>query len=95
MARRFRKSASVVERRIRDEHVLVPIMGTFEALDSIYSLNEAAGFIWRCAVEGLSEEEIAARLAEEYDVEAGTARGDTARTLDELVGMNALEPAEA
>jgi len=93
MSRRFHKSAQVVERRIRDEHILVPVMRNMASLDSIYTLNETAAFVWRLAAEGLAEHEIAARLAEEFDVDADTSASDTHRVLDELLNLGALETA--
>ena len=93
MPRRFRKSDTVVVRRIRDEYVLVPVMGTMEALDSLYSLNEVAGEIWNHASAGLSEEAIVQKLMTEYDVDAATAAADTRTVLDQLVEVGALNVA--
>lgn len=93
MSRRFQKSGHVVERRIRDEHILVPIMKNMASLDGLYALNETAAVVWRLAAEGLPESDIAIRLADEFDVSAATAAADTARVLDELLNLGALEPA--
>lgn len=38
----------VVTRRIADELLLVPIRHTAKDVDSIYTLNETAAFIWEC-----------------------------------------------
>lgn len=91
MSRRFQKSGQVVERRIRDEHLLVPIMKNMASLDSIYTLNETAAVIWRLATEGLAETEIAEHLVTDFDVPPETAATDTRRVLDELVHLGALE----
>ena len=90
MTRRFTKSDGIVERRIRDEHILVPIMSSLETIDSIYTLNETASVIWRDAVAGLPENEIAASLTREFDLDAATAEHDTRRTLDELGALKTL-----
>ena len=95
MNRRFKKSGDLVERRIRDEHILVPIMKNMASLDSIYTLNETAAVIWQLATEGLAENEIAERIATDFDVPTETAAADTRRVLDELVHLGALEPRPA
>jgi hypothetical protein len=91
MIRRFAKSGNIIERKVRDERILVPVMGSMEALDSLYTLDETAGRIWDAAVAGTDEDAIARKLCEEYDVPAETARADVRATLDELVRLGALE----
>lgn len=91
MAKQFVKSGRIIERRIRDEIILVPIMGSMEALDSLYTLDETAARIWRAAVAGTPEDGIAAMLCEEYDVPAEKALADVRAVLDELLRLGALE----
>jgi hypothetical protein len=91
MAKRFTKSGNIIERKIRDERILVPVMGSMEALDSIYTLDETAARIWDAAITGADEDEIGRKLCEEFDVPAATARADVHATLDELVRLGALE----
>jgi hypothetical protein len=91
MVRRFVQSGRIIERKIREERILVPVMGSMEALDSIYTLDETAGRIWDAAIARADEDEIARKLCEEYDVPAETARADVRATLDELVRLGALE----
>jgi hypothetical protein len=91
MAKRFTQSGRIIERKIRDERILVPVMGSMEALDSIYTLDETAGRIWDAAIVGADEDAITRKLCEEYDVPAETARKDVRTTLDELVRLGALE----
>jgi len=91
MAKRFIQSDRIIERKIRDERILVPVMGSMEALDSIYTLDETAGRIWDAAIAGTDEDEIGRKLCEEYDVPAETARKDVRAILDELVRLGALK----
>ena len=88
----FKKTDLMVEREIRGEHILVPIMRNMETLDSLYTLNETAGCIWRNAVSGMSEDRIAALLAEEFEVDPAAAQADTRRILNELIEIKALQP---
>ena len=88
----FTPSPDVVARRIRGEHVLVPIRRSSAALDSIYTLNATAGFIWEQARSGISASDISHSLAKHFRVEPATATADTARVLQELVTIGALIP---
>jgi hypothetical protein len=90
MATRYSKTEGIVEREIRGEHILVPLMRNIDTLDSIYTLNEVAGSVWRHAVEGLPAEQIALKLSEEYEVDEAVALQDTRRVLSELVSIGAL-----
>ena len=88
----FRPSPDIVTRRIRGEHVLVPIRSSSAALDSIYTLNATAGFIWEKARSGISASDISLSLAKHFLVETDTATADTSRVLQELVAIGALIP---
>lgn len=92
---RYRKGDGVVSRKIRGEHVLVPIVGSSEDLDSIFTLNPTAGLILERASAGDAPADIGAALERAFDVDAATASADVERTLQELVGIGALSPAEA
>ena len=87
---RYSPSPSVVERRIRGEHILVPIMGSLEALDSIYTLNETAGLIYSLAASGQDPESIATELVRHFKVERTVAEEDVRRVLRDLTQLGAL-----
>lgn len=87
----YRKSDNVVERRIRGEHVLVPIMGSLEQLDSIYTLNETAGLVFSRVAAGASLETVALELAQTYRVTPDQAREDVDRVVRDLVHIGALD----
>ena len=87
----YQHSDAFVVRSIRDERILVPIMGSMEALDSLFSLNDTAGLIWDLAGDGLDAPAIAKRVAAEYEVPEDKAQADTAKILDELLTIGALE----
>jgi hypothetical protein len=54
----------------------------------IHQLNPTASLIWRQAQSGSAAGEIAAALAEQYDVDLETAHRDVAATLDRLKELN-------
>lgn len=55
-------------------------------------LNETAGFIWHCLQDGLTEPQIAAKLAEVYDVSPERAAADVAALLRQMDEHGFLEP---
>ena len=86
----YRKNPALVERRLRGTCLLVPVMSSFDELDSLYSLNATAQFIWRKACDGLDDQSIAIQLAKTYDVPVGEAQTDTQAVLSELCAMQLL-----
>ena len=42
----FKKSSNIVARQIADEFILVPISSKTSDIESIYTLNKVAAFIW-------------------------------------------------
>ena len=93
MNTRYVQCPSIVERQIRDEHILVPLHGERGRLDSLFTLNETASLIWSAVAEDLSESQMAARLAEVYDVDSATALADVQQVLRELLDIGAITPA--
>ena len=91
---RYRPSENVVERHIRGEHILVPIMGTLEKLDSIYTLNPTAGLVYSQAAAGREVPAIAGEITRRYEVTPEQAHQDVERILRDLVHIGALIPAE-
>lgn len=59
----------------------------------LHELNETAGFIWKQATGRLTVEEIAALLAQEFDVDEAAALADTRALLAELAGKRLLSDA--
>ena len=54
----------------------------------IHQLNPTATFIWQQAQSGSAATEIAAALAEQYDIDLETAHRDVAATLARLKELN-------
>jgi hypothetical protein len=90
MSTRYIRSGGVAYRKIRQEHVLVPVMADMEKLDSIFSLNDVASFIWDHLSESATMDQLVQRVVSEYDVDEQVARVDTARILNELETIGAI-----
>jgi len=57
----------------------------------IHQLNKTASLIWRKCLEGASSGEIAASLAETFDVEENKARADVERTIDQFMALQIIK----
>jgi hypothetical protein len=68
-------------------------LGEGARLDSVYILDEVAARIWAEATAGRTLDEIAAALAQGFDVEPATAASDARRIVAELVEIGALAEA--
>ena len=90
MTRRFTKSSDVVERKVRDSLILVPLKTGSTRLDALYTLNDTAGFIWHHIDQDVEEGELVASMAAEYQVDLATAQEDVRRIMDGLVAVGAV-----
>jgi hypothetical protein len=86
----YKKSDSVVFRKIGDECILVPIRQDVGDLDSIYTLNETAAMIWELIDGKTTVGEIKERLLLEYDVTASQAEEDLLEHLKQLETLKAI-----
>lgn len=90
----YKKNPAIIEREIRGEVLLVPLMNSEENLESLYSLNETGAFIWKEICAGSSIAQTAERLAAVFDVSPEQAAADVSSVVDDLVCINALMPPE-
>jgi hypothetical protein len=90
LAKVYRKSDSIVFRKIGDEFILVPIRQNVGDLDSIYTLNETAARIWELIDGEKSLDEIKSMMIEEFDVTPAEAEKDLIEHLQQLEGIKAV-----
>ncbi|MCO5061437.1 MAG: PqqD family protein [Kiritimatiellae bacterium] len=69
---------------------MVPIRRTSAELDGFFTLNATGADIWTWIGEGRSLNEMAKRLAEEYEIDAEVARADVNGVVNELMATGAL-----
>jgi ppGpp synthetase/RelA/SpoT-type nucleotidyltranferase len=86
----YRKSDSIVFRKIGDEFILVPIRQNVGDLDSIFTLNETAARIWELIDGERSLHEIKNTMTEEFDVTPAEAEKDLIEHLQQLEGIKAV-----
>lgn len=87
----YRKSDSIVSRKIADEFILVPIRRNVGDLESIYTLNDVAAYIWELIDGKRNILEIKEKIAEEFDVTPEEAERDLLEHLQQLVKIKAIK----
>ncbi len=73
-----------VLREIAGDILLVPAGKTALDLNGMLTLNEVGAEIWRMLPEVENEEEIVARLVQDYDADPAQVRADVAEFLERL-----------
>lgn len=87
----FRRLGHYATRRLGDETVVVPIRARAAELDSVYTLNAVGAVVWAELEGPRTPEQIAGRLAVEFDVTLDVARSDVARFLETLLDEGMIE----
>lgn len=91
---RYRRTEAFVARAIAGETVLVPIRRQIGDLESIYTLNEVATFIWERLAEPATVAEIALALDDAFAGDPAEMRSDLDTFLAELLDLGAIGPAD-
>lgn len=87
----YRKSESIVSRRIAGEAVLVPLRRNAADLDAIYALNETAAAAWDALDGSVSLRQVLERILAEFEVDAATAEKDLLELIAQLRDLGAIE----
>lgn len=80
MIERFTPNPDVVFKRLDDRIVLVHL-GT----NQIFELNATGARVWELLQEGIAGDALFNRIADEFDVDSMTLRGEVVSLLSELV----------
>jgi len=86
----YKKSDSIVSRKIADEFILVPIRQNVGDLGSIYTLNEAGARIWELIDGKMKVGEIKEKIVEELEVAPEEAEKDLIDHLQQLKKIKAI-----
>lgn len=73
-----------------DSFVVMQIGGELN-FNGMITLNETGAFIWNGITEGLDENQIAAKLSEEYDTDYNTALSDVKTFISKMKEVNVIE----
>ena len=86
----YKKSDSIVFRKIADEVILVPIRQNVGDLESIYTLNGTATRIWELMDGKIKVREIKEKIVEEFEVAPEEAGKDLMEYLQQLEKVSAI-----
>lgn len=90
------RSESVVARVVGGETLLVPIRAKVGDLASIYSFNGTGSLIWKLLESPRTVAQLAAAVAEAYDVDSARAEQDVTNFVSEMKSAGLVEvPAAA
>jgi hypothetical protein len=87
------RSPRMLDRRIGDEYVLVPLAEGGADLDAALNLNSVAAFVWEQLDGERSGSDVVAAVLERFDVERGRAEQDYLELIDTLVKLGAVASA--
>ena len=91
---RILRNEDFVARKIAGETVLVPVRQRLGDLESIYTLNEVATFIWERLAEESTIADIATALEETFSCEPAGIRRDLEEFLGQLLSLGAVRPVD-
>jgi hypothetical protein len=87
----FVRSQSVVAREVAGETLIVPVRAKVGDLAAIYSLNGTASLIWKLLESPRTVMELAAAVAQEYEVEAIRVERDVTEFVGEMKAVGLVE----
>ena len=86
----YRKSDSIVYRKIGQNFILVPIRQDVADLESVYTLDEVSARIWELIDGGTTSLQVRDALVAEYEVTLEQAEADLAEFLNQLEQIGAV-----
>jgi hypothetical protein len=89
----FVKDDTIVERKIGDEFILVPIRQRAGEVESIYTLNEVAARVWELIDGQRRAGEIRDVVVAEFEVSPEEAEADVVEFLGQLEHVRAVREA--
>ena len=87
----MRVSRDYLLRTIAGETILIPSGAAAQKFNGLVTVNAIGAFIWDVLQTPTDLEGLVARITEEYEVDADTARRDAEEFLSELRRIGALE----
>ena len=80
-----------VMREVAGETLLIPVGKTSLSLNGMITLNEVGAEIWKMLPDVKNEEEIVARIGEEYDAEPEEIRADVRKFLNQIRELKIID----
>lgn len=87
----YSRNPDVVFRKIADEFILVPIRQKVVDLKSVFTMNEAAAFIWEQIDGAQSVARIKDKVIQTFEVEASQAQTDVSEIISQLEALSLIQ----
>lgn len=87
----MKRKPDFIHQTVGGENVLVPIGAQVMDMNGIVSLNEVAAHVWGLLGQERTEEELAEAVADEFEVDAATARADVRAFVREIAALGLIE----
>ena len=87
----MKRNADFMIQNVGGTNLLVPLGAQVKNMNGVVTLNDTAIFLWKLLAHEHSLEELAAAVAEKFDVDHETARTDVYNFVAEITGMGLLE----
>lgn len=87
----MKKKSDFILQDICSEKMLVPIGSQVMDMNGLVTLNGTAAYVWELLAEDRTVDELAAAVAEQFDVAPERARADVQVFIDEITRMGLLE----
>jgi len=88
----MKRQADFMMQDVGGENLLVPLGAQVMDLNGLITLNDTAACVWALLAAERTLDELAAAVAERFDVAAEIARADVQTFVDEIAKMGLLEP---
>lgn len=89
----YKKSTSFITRKIADDLILVPLANTTDKLESIFTLNPTAAYLWDQLNGTASLSAISKRLSDAFGIDLARAEKDTAVFIEKASKIRAIAKA--
>ncbi len=78
-------------KEIAGDFVVVPVDSNFVDFGAMMTLNESGAFLWNCLLSDTTVDQLAEKLAGEYEVDIVTAREDISGFVEKLSQKGLLD----
>ena len=87
----MKRKDNFVMRNVGGEYLLVPLGAQVMDMNAIITLNVTSSYIWSLLDQDRSIDELAAAVAERFEVNPARARADIQKFLEEIADLGMLQ----
>jgi hypothetical protein len=88
----MKRKADFMLQNVGGGNLLVPLGAQVMDMNGLITLNDAAACVWELLAQERTLDELAAAVAERFDVTAEIARADVQTFVDEISKLRLVEP---